>query len=175
MSGGLKNDQGKPRMELLDSYALEQVSKVLAFGADKYTKNGVRGEHNWRKGIAFSRLIGAVFRHLYAWLRGESTDPETGLSHLAHAGCGIMFLLWHEKHRPDLDDRYQPEQSKAYTDVKFTIKNDGGSDDKSSVESAREAIARDLKLQDPAEVEQEYYGGGRIMCQGSGSILDHLK
>ena len=98
-SGGLKYDTGKPRMDLLPAYSLEQIALVLGVGAQKYSS------WNWSKGIAYSRLLGACLRHLYAWARREKSDPESGLSHLAHAGCCILFLLWMEKNRQDLDDR----------------------------------------------------------------------
>lgn len=99
-TGGVKYDSDKPRMDLLDAYAIEQLSLVLAFGAKKYAS------HNWRKGIAKGRLIAAALRHLFAYLRGEDKDPETGLSHAAHAMCCCMFLLGLE-HRVDLDDRWK--------------------------------------------------------------------
>jgi len=98
-AGGLKYDSGKPRMELLPAVALEEIAAVLTFGANKYQA------HNWQKGIAYSRLLGATFRHLCAFLRGEDRDPESGLSHLAHAGCCVVFLLWMNRYRQDLDDR----------------------------------------------------------------------
>jgi hypothetical protein len=101
--GGVKYDNGKPRMDLLDSYAVEQLAAVLTFGAQKYDS------HNWRKGIAKSRLIAAALRHLFAYLGGEDTDPETGLSHAAHAMCCCMFLLGLE-HRIELDDRWKGEK-----------------------------------------------------------------
>lgn len=97
---GVKFDAEKPRMDLLDAYAVEQLSSVLTFGAQKYAA------HNWRKGIAKGRLIAAALRHLFAYLRGEDRDPESGLSHVAHAMCCCMFLLGLE-HRPELDDRYK--------------------------------------------------------------------
>jgi hypothetical protein len=96
---GVKFDQDKPRMDLLDARAIEQLALVLSFGAKKYAA------HNWRKGWAKSRLIAAALRHIFAYLRGENNDPESGLSHVAHAMCCCMFLLGLE-HRPDLDDRY---------------------------------------------------------------------
>lgn len=96
---GRKDDQDKPPMSLLDRFALEQIAKVLQFGAKKYAK------HNWRKGLEFSRLLDAALRHILAFADGEDNDPESGLSHIAHAGCCIMFLLWMQKNRPDLDDR----------------------------------------------------------------------
>jgi hypothetical protein len=92
-------------MELLSHHFIEGVvSTVLAFGAKKY------GEHNWRKGISQSRLIGAALRHTFAFLRGEDKDAESGLSHLYHAGCCLMFAAEMLHTRPDLDDRYKGEK-----------------------------------------------------------------
>lgn len=99
---GLKYDSEKPRVELLDPLALEGLAKVLTFGAQKYAA------HNWRGGISFSRLIGAALRHTFAILRGEDTDPESGLPHVDHLGCCWMFLSNMMKTRPDLDDRWKP-------------------------------------------------------------------
>lgn len=96
---GIKFDSNKPRMDLLDPYALEELAKVLSFGAVKYEPN------NWRKGIAITRLTSSLLRHVFAFMRGESTDPETGLSHIAHAMCNCMFILWTVRNRPAFDDR----------------------------------------------------------------------
>lgn len=101
---GRKADQDKIPMELLPTPALEEIARVLAFGAQKYDR------WNWRGGIAYSRVIGAALRHIFSWLNGEDKDPETGLSHLAHAGCCILFLLTYEKERPEWDDRYKTEK-----------------------------------------------------------------
>lgn len=87
-------------MGLLSTTALTSIARVLQFGAKKYDS------HNWRKGLAWSRVYDALQRHLTAWNDGEDPDPETGLSHLAHAGCCIMFLLEYEVTHRDLDDRY---------------------------------------------------------------------
>jgi hypothetical protein len=103
--GGIKHDQDKPRMDLLDGHAIEQLALVLGFGAQKYAA------HNWRKGLTKSRLVGAALRHLFAYLRGEDIDAETGLSHAAHAMCCCMFILGLE-HRKDLDDRYSESAAK---------------------------------------------------------------
>lgn len=99
---GTKHDQGKPPMALLDHHALTEIAKVLGFGARKYD------DHNWRKGFPFSRLVSAAMRHISAWNSGEDNDPESGLSHLAHAGCCLMFLLSLHNDKPELDDRYKP-------------------------------------------------------------------
>lgn len=99
--GGVKFDTDKPRMDLIDGEAMEELAKVLTFGAKKYA------EHNWRKGITLSRLLAALLRHTFAMMRGEDTDEETGLPHAAHAMCCCMFLLWTMKHKPDMDDRYK--------------------------------------------------------------------
>ena len=97
---GKKHDQEKPRTDLLPPVALEEIAKVLSFGASKYA------DHNWRLGFKYSRLIGAALRHIFAFSKGEDKDPETGLSHLAHAACCILFLLDHTILGYGRDDRY---------------------------------------------------------------------
>jgi hypothetical protein len=97
----LKFDSDKLPLNLLSTEALNQTAAVLAFGAQKYA------EHNWRKGFAWSRPLAAAMRHITAFNDGEDCDPESGLSHLAHAACCIMFLLEFQKTHPELDDRYK--------------------------------------------------------------------
>jgi hypothetical protein len=99
---GSKYDSSKPRMDLLDADFLEGVANVLTFGANKYAA------HNWRGGIAASRLIAAAYRHLGAINKGEDIDAESGLPHVYHASCCLMFLASMLNTRPDLDDRWKP-------------------------------------------------------------------
>lgn len=97
----IKFDQDKLPLHLLSTEAMNQTAAVLQFGAQKYA------EHNWRKGFAWSRPLAAAMRHITAFNNGEDKDPESGLSHLAHAACCIMFLLEFEKTHKHLDDRYK--------------------------------------------------------------------
>ena len=103
-AGGVKHDEGKAPMHLLDPYALEQLARVLDHGQHKYAA------WNWKKGFPYSRLIAATLRHVFAFMRGEDLDPESGLPHAAHAMCCLMFLLWMTKERTDLDDRWRDEK-----------------------------------------------------------------
>ena len=98
----VKNDEGKRRWELIPVDALEEIIKVLEHGAVKYD------DHNWSRGAAWSRYWSATMRHVTAWWWGESNDEETGLSHLAHAGCCIIFLLAYELRDLGDDDRLPP-------------------------------------------------------------------
>lgn len=85
---GRKFDQAKPDYTLLPWDAVEQIVKVLDFGARKYDRN------NWKHvDNAENRYLAAAFRHLSAYAQGEVNDSETGLSHLAHAGCCLLFLM----------------------------------------------------------------------------------
>ena len=79
--------------------ALLEVGKVLTFVAQKY------GDRNWEKGMRWSRLFGALLRHVYAWWTGVDKDDETGLPHLAHAACCVLFLLHYEICSNGTDDR----------------------------------------------------------------------
>lgn len=101
MSEGRKFDSEKPRMDLLDTHALNEIAKVMGMGAKKY------GDSNWRGGLAWSRVIAAAMRHLTAFNAGEDLDAESGISHIAHLGCCVMFLLNYIKTHPELDDRWK--------------------------------------------------------------------
>lgn len=97
-----KQDGGKPRMDLLAPEFLSGTAAVLTFGAAKYEAR------NWEKGMSWGRVFGALMRHLWAWWGGESRDAETGLSHLHHAACCLMFLAAYEAREIGTDDRKIP-------------------------------------------------------------------
>ena len=99
--GGKKFDFGKLRYDLLPSRPVADTVAVLTFGATKY------GDRNWENGIVYSRCYAAALRHILAWWEGENLDTETGISHLAHAVCELMFLQEFEKtaKAKELDDR----------------------------------------------------------------------
>jgi hypothetical protein len=84
-----KKDYGKPMWDLLPYGQLSHIVNVLTFGAEKY------GPHQWQKvENAKDRYFAAMMRHLTAWWEGERADPESGMPHLAHAGCCLLFLMW---------------------------------------------------------------------------------
>lgn len=88
---GRKDDQGKNRLDLIEPQFIEGVGEVLTFGANKYEPN------NWQNvDDAEDRYYAAAMRHLLAWRKGETVDPESGLSHLKHVATNIMFLLHFE-------------------------------------------------------------------------------
>lgn len=101
MSEAKKFDKGKIPLELLPPEALEEVAKVLQFGALKYDP------WNWTKGMDWLRLYGATLRHMQKWHRGIDEDEESGINHLAHAACNLLFLLWYSKHKKELDNRFK--------------------------------------------------------------------
>jgi len=88
-----KFDQGKPEFSLLVPSVLEEEVKVLTHGKEKY------GAYSWQKVEGWrERYLSACLRHIFAWMDGIDNDAETGLSHLAHARCNLMFLMaLHEK------------------------------------------------------------------------------
>ena len=85
---GIKYDSEKPKMNLLPPKAIVEVAKVLTFGAEKYDAE------NWRKlDDLQNRYTAGALRHIFAHMDGEKLDPETGLSHMAHALCCLLFKL----------------------------------------------------------------------------------
>lgn len=89
---GRKDDQGKLEWDKFLWPEATEIMKVLQFGAKKYEWG------NWQKvPNAKERYQAALIRHILAYLGGERNDPESGLSHLAHAGCNILFLSKFER------------------------------------------------------------------------------
>ena len=92
-------NDGKLEWTLLDYGTLEGLVKVLTFGKIKY------GRDNWKKGLKYLSIADSMLRHLFAFLRGEDLDPESGLPHTDHILCNAKFLAYMFNNRKDLDDR----------------------------------------------------------------------
>ena|SRR3990167_1261216 len=90
----LKFDNDKTDWAILPFSSIEEIVKVLKFGETKYA----RGNFAVGKGLGYLRLINASIRHIIAFARGEDNDPESGLNHIAHAACCLVFLLYYIKH-----------------------------------------------------------------------------
>jgi hypothetical protein len=109
--GGVKYDSGKERLELIPPELLFSIGKVLTYGAKKYK------DRNWEVGMSWSRVFGALMRHMWAWWGGLGpttenfvfgvVDEETKFSHLWHAGCCIAFLIAYEERKVGEDDRWK--------------------------------------------------------------------
>ena len=79
---------GKPPLHLIPPAAEILEAIVMGLGARKY------GEYNWRTSkIRATVYIAAAKRHLAQWLDGQADDPESGVSHLAHARACLGVLL----------------------------------------------------------------------------------
>lgn len=88
---GKKLDNDKNRLDLIDPAFILGVGEILTFGAKKYKPN------NWQTlSDPQNRYYSAAMRHLLAWRAGELKDKESGISHILHAACNLMFMLWHE-------------------------------------------------------------------------------
>lgn len=91
---GKKDDQGKLRYDLYPLRAYEGCTAVLTFGAKKYTPQGWRTVPD-----PINRYYAALIRHLNAQKeyadnggQGLALDSESGLPHLDHAQCCLVFL-----------------------------------------------------------------------------------
>lgn len=90
-----KLDEGKPDLSLFPKSFIFGVGKALTYGEKKYTKNGISGAYNYKrgKGLKWLQVVSALLRHLFAWIGGEEMDEESGLKHLWHMGaCAVMLI-----------------------------------------------------------------------------------
>lgn len=110
LTSGKKDDEGKLRFDLIPPKSLIELAKVYTYGANKY------GDKNWKKGIKWNRIFGAIQRHLWAFWSGEDKDKESSIHHLAHAAWGCFTLLDYKENHKDLDNRdmkYKEIEKKA--------------------------------------------------------------
>lgn len=98
---GLRFNKGKLKWSLVEFDSLEDMVRVLEFGAEKYDA------HNWKKGLKTTEIIDSLLRHVYSLLQGEDVDKESNLPHTGHILCNAMFLSYMLKHKKELDDRYK--------------------------------------------------------------------
>lgn len=92
-------DSGKTQYDLIPPEPLQDIADVFTMGATKY---GVR---NWERGMAYSRVLNSLLRHVQAFRKGEDKDQESGLPHMAHVAANAIFLLEYAKTHKELDDR----------------------------------------------------------------------
>lgn len=98
---GIKHDKGKSPITLIPSEVIVAMADVLEMGREKY------GALNWVKGISYTRLMDAAYRHQLKFQSGIDNDDESNESHLIHAMVNLMFLYYFTQHKPELDDRWE--------------------------------------------------------------------
>ncbi len=99
---GLRHNDGKRQWSLVDFDAFEPMVEVLEFGAKKYAPD------NWKLGgdaLSYRRVTESMLRHIFAFMRGEDIDKESGISHIGHIQCNAMFLGHYSRHKTEQDDR----------------------------------------------------------------------
>lgn len=98
MTEAKKFDQHKPDLTLIEHEFERGIAFVMGFGAEKY------GRENYKKGMAWSRVMAAVLRHLGAVRTGELIDPESLCPHLHHAAAGLMILDYYIRNNKGRND-----------------------------------------------------------------------
>ena len=95
---GLRHDTGKVRLDLLPPEWEWALGQVMTAGAAKYEPR------NWEKGMAWSKVLGPMRRHIVKWLAGETHDAETGCHHLAMVAWNALALMVYQLRTIGTDD-----------------------------------------------------------------------
>lgn len=120
--GALRYNDNKPQWSLVDFNSLEPLVRVLEYGEHKYSifedhfENRYKGSdiskekvieddlqlissgrNNWKLGFDNNKLLESLARHLFALMRGEINDPESGLPHIGHVLANSMFYAYHNE------------------------------------------------------------------------------
>ena len=86
-----KFDHNKLMWDILPYDQIEKIVEVMTYGAGKY------GAESW-KTVDSPRYEAAFMRHYVERKKGEAVDKDSKISHLAHAACNLLFMMWLEEH-----------------------------------------------------------------------------
>lgn len=92
---GKKNDfkDHKLRWDLLPLEEIEDIVKLYTVGSVKY------GDNNWQNlDNGYQRYKGALLRHLIEYEKGNRTDEESKVNHLAAVAWNAIAMLYLDKH-----------------------------------------------------------------------------
>ena len=95
----LRYNADKPDLTLIPPEALTAVADVFAFGAKKYGRDNFK--KLWGKDT-LNVLLASTYRHLVALQKGEDTDPESGLSHAAHAMTNLAMVIYAQANKREI-------------------------------------------------------------------------
>ena len=97
-----------PFQEMTEAYV-----RVAEFGAKKYEP------WNWSKGLSRVQILGSLLRHTFAYLRGEETDKDSGLSHTDHILWNAAALAHNV--RWNLEDGRRVEPLRGYKQAEAPV------------------------------------------------------
>ena len=106
-------NEGKLQWDLMHLSSFEPMIRVLEFGAKKYEKD------QWKKGFPIRQIYNSLIRHMIAFMNGEDNDPESGLPHIGHIQCNIMFMAYVLENHPHFDDRSKESLRKNNSEISF--------------------------------------------------------
>lgn len=101
--GGLRFDEGKPRVDLIAPEFLLALGKLCGDGGLKYD------DRNWERGMNWQKCYASLLRHAIAWETGKDfgTDDKTGVitHHMVSVAWNAMVLYTYAIREIGTDDR----------------------------------------------------------------------
>ena len=100
--GGLRDNGGKARYDLIPPEFMEALALHYAKGAEKY------GDRNWERGMSWQWVFASLLRHLWAWARGSNYDDGqqgNGSHHMIAVAWNAIALYTYACRKVGTDDR----------------------------------------------------------------------
>jgi len=91
-SGAQREGMVMEPYHLIPIEPLRAYARVSNFGAKKYTN------YNWEKGLPNTQIARSLIDHIFAYMRGEDTDHESGLSITDHIVWNAAALSYNQAH-----------------------------------------------------------------------------
>lgn len=100
-TGAMREKLDVPRYDYMPFREVaEAYARVAAHGAEKYEVD------NWVKGLPNMQIIGSLLRHSWAYMWGETYDPDSKLLHTDHILWNAVTLVYNVANLPEMDDRF---------------------------------------------------------------------
>lgn len=100
--GAARDNKGKAKLHLVPKEAMEAIAEVLwkssIPGGGKYPMG------NWKKGAEHSVPLDSLLRHAMKRAEGIMNDEESGMPHSYHMLINAVFMVYYEKHHPELNN-----------------------------------------------------------------------
>lgn len=98
-------NKGKVQWSLAYWPAVEEMVRVLEYGASKYSAD------NWKQGQNREELLESMQRHVLALMKGEEEDSDPKAiptHHIGHIMCNCMFYFYHLTNDTFTSERRSP-------------------------------------------------------------------
>ncbi len=143
-NGGLRDDSGKPRYDLIPPEFMDALAAHYAAGATKYA------DRNWERGMSYGKCFRALMSHAWKWWAGEKYDvdpkmPNYKAHHMIAVAWNAIACYTYETRKIGKDDRNVASNRGEYTEIQQYLPPEPGRAPPNSSPNSNEYLNKENK------------------------------